>query len=634
MEIFEITGFRSGVSRDGVNFLEPKDSFENIENGFIYRQILQSRQGINKFCDRLAGATRVFGIFEHSLPDSTKDLLAFDKNYLYKYNTGTGIFNQIAFGGSLVGYPGFNISSNSAYISGTSYPTASNLGRFVFTGSGITLSGTSAVFFYDNASNTVKDFTSLVDNPNYQVPLQGTLNRAKYVIWFGERLNFFSPTLGGTQYTQGILYSGIRSGTGNGDKFAVAGSGLLQADTYESINGASILGQVIAINFDRSNWTLEKTADAFNPYFIRKVPSVLGTDASYSYVSWNNLVKSIGKTGLISTDGRQSGRIDNKIPYFTQDEIDQINFDLTYGGFDRLNNQFLWSYKISESDTDTQNSVLINNYEEDTWSIYNLRLTVFGQTDLGLNLNWNQIDETINPAWARWDTTEQIWNKIGLGKAVQKTLAGDDLGFIYDINSDLDDYITDISAITNASSAVLTISASAFQVGDRVTITDVEGMIEINNFDNEGTDSEFEPWIVTAATTTSVTLNVDSTLFGVYTTGGKLSKVISFKAETIPFNPYREIGRKCYISHVEFLIDNNGGFLKVDVFQDEEEAPYKQDILLLPSQTSTKAREWITMTVDNEANFHTFVLKQESPSTQLIITSIRIHAAPGALTSG
>jgi len=634
MEIFEITGYQTGVSRAGVNFLQPKDSFQNIENGFIYRQVLQSRQGINKFAERLTGGVRVFGIFEHTLPDSTKDLLVFDKNYLYKYNTGTGVFDQIAFGGSLAVYAGFNITSNSAYISGTSYPTADNLGRFVFTGSGITASGGSAVFFYDNASNTVKNFTVVGDNPNYQAPLQGALNRAKYVIWFGERLNFFSPTLASTQYTQGILYSGIRNSGGNGDKFAVAGSGMLQGDTYESINGASILGQVIAINFDRSNWTLEKTADAFNPYFIRKVPSVLGTDASYSFVSWNNLVKSVGKTGLIGTDGRQSGRIDNKIPYFTQDEIDQIDFELTYGGFDRLNNQFLWSYKVSETDTETQNSVLVSNYEEDTWSVYDLRLTVFGQTDLGLNLNWNQIDETIDPAWAKWSTTEQIWNKIGLGKSVQKTLAGDDLGFIYELNSDLDDYITDISGITNATSAVVTISASAFQVGDRVTITDVEGMTEINNFDIEGTDHDFEPWIVLAATTTSITLNVDSTLFGIYTTGGKLSKVISFKAETIPFNPYRDIGRKCYVSHVEFLIDNNGGFLKVDVLQDEEESPYKQNILLLPSQTSTKAREWITMTVDNEANFHTFVLKQESPSTQLIITSIRIHAAPGALTSG
>jgi CYTH domain-containing protein len=88
------------------------------------------------------------------------------------------------------------------------------------------------------------------------------------------------------------------------------------------------------------------------------------------------------------------------------------------------------------------------------------------------------------------------------------------------------------------------------------------------------------------------------------------------------------------VSHVEFLIDRNGGSLKVDVFADEEEAAYKTNVLLLPSNETTKAREWITMIVDNEADFHTFKLKQESPAVQLRLTSMRIHCKKGGYTSG
>jgi len=40
------------------------------------------------------------------------------------------------------------------------------------------------------------------------------------------------------------------------------------------------------------------------------------------------------------------------------------------------------------------------------------------------------------------------------------------------------------------------------------------------------------------------------------------------------------------------------------------------------------------MTVDNEANFHTFVMRQESPSVQLRLTSMRIHCEMGGMTSG
>jgi len=642
MEVYEITGYQTGVSEAGVNYLQPGDSFQRIVNGYIYRQVLQSRHGAGFFAPRLAGKDRILGIFEYTLPTGGTDLLVADRNFLYKFNTTTKVFDQLPFGGSMAAYLGFGIGANDEYISGTSYSTATNSQRFIFTGVGITPNANSStIFFYDGIS--IKDFTNVGDNPNYSPPIDpitqaaGTLDRAEFVIYFGERLNFLIPTISGTPYEQGMLYSGIRSGTGNGDKFNASGSGLLQADTYEVITGLSQLGQILILNFNRSNWAIEKTRDAFNPYFIRKVPSVIGTNAKFSAQQWDDNVRSIGKTGIISTDGRESLRVDNKIPYFTANEIDQTNFNLTYGGFDRTTNQFLWSYKISESDSDTQNSVLSSNYEENSWSTYDWRFSVFGQTDIGNNLTWDQIDQTAgNSSWKRWDKTEELWDGVGLTAAVQKTLAGDNLGFVYELNQDFDDYFTDISNITKAANAVLTVDASAFKAGDLVSIESVEGMTQINNFypDDEELNIGFVPWLVLDATPTSVTLDVDSTLFSSYTLNtGTISKIISFEAETIPFNPFRSQGRRCYVSHVEFLIDTNGGSLRVDVYDDEHETPFKQDILCMP-KSSTKAREWINMTVDQESNFITFVLKQQSPSVQLRLTSMRIHCEPGGLTSG
>jgi len=640
MDVYEITGFQTGVSDAGVNYLQPGDSFQNITNGFIYKQVLQSRQGVGFFAPRLAGNTRIFGIFEHTLPNSTKELLAFDQNFLYKFNTGTGVFDQIAFAGSMAAYGGFNISAKDLYVSGTSYPTATNGARFVFCGEGITPNAAgSAIFFYNGTD--VRDFTSVVDNPNYAAPPGGALTTAIYVLWFNERLNFIVPTIGGIQFFQGILFSGIRTASGNGDKFNVAGSGLFQADTYQTITGISILGQVIVLNFDRMNYTLEKTTDAFNPYFGRAVPGVLGTNAKFSAVSWNEIVTSIGKTGIIGSDGRQTIRIDNKIPNFTREEMDAVNFNLTYGGFDRVNNQFLWTYKQSDTASLTQDFVLVKNYEEDTWAIFDQRFSVLGQTDLGLGLTWDDIDETGgNESWAQWDTTEEIWDRIGLGVAVQKTLAGDDLGFIYDINQDYDDYFANISAVTPGATTLLTVSATGILAGDLVTISNIQGMLDaegnsgINNFDEATDEFDGEPYVVISATSTSIEINLDSTLLTAYTLNtGSISKIISFSAETIPFNPYRSQGRRCFVSHVEFLIDTNGGSLLVDVFADQAETPFKRDILLKPS-IENQAAEWITMGVDQEANFLTFTMKQQSPAVQLRLTSMRLHCEPGGLTSG
>lgn len=633
MEIFEITGFVTGVSNAGVNYLQPSDSFQNIENGFIYRQVLQSRKGVGYFAPRLQDESRIFGIFEHTLPNSTKELLAIDENFLYKFNSGTGIFDQIPFAGSMAAYPGFNISAKDLYVSGTSYPTATNGARFVFCGEGITPNAASSSIFFYNGTD-VRDFTAVADNANYAAPPGGALTSATYVLWFNERINFIVPVISAIEYNQGVLYSGIRTASGNGDKFNVPGAGLFQADTYLYITGATILGQILCLNFNRMAYTLERTRDAFNPYFGRSVPGVLGTDAKFSAVSWNDVVNSLGKTGILGLDGRRNLRIDNKIPNFTADEIDQVDFNLIYGGFDRVNNQFLWAYKESESPSVTQNKVLVRNYDEDTWSVYDQRFSVFGQTDTGLNLTWDDIDETTgNDSWAAWDETEEIWNRIGLGEAVQKTLAGDDLGFIYDINQDFDDYNTTISAITAGATTTITVSATGILAGDRVTISGVTGMTEINNFVPATNETIGELYEVLSATPTSIVINVDSTLFSAYISLGQLSKVIKFSAETIPFNPFRPIGRRCFVSHVEFLIDTNGGSLRLDVFADSQETPFKQNVLCKPN-ILTQARQWITVTVDEEADFLTFVMKQESPAVQLRLTSMRIHCIPGGLTSG
>jgi len=206
-----------------------------------------------------------------------------------------------------------------------------------------------------------------------------------------------------------ILFSGIRTASGNGDNFNVAGSGNFVIDTYQYITGASILGQIMVINLNRSAYTLEKTKDAFNPYFGRAVPGMLGTNAKFSAVSWDDAVISLGKTGILTCDGRQNLRTDDKIPNFTREEIDQTEFNLTYGGFNRLYNQFMWSYKVSEAFSietglplETQNSVLIKKNTIEflkftiIWIACNLSIPfwVVGHVHLTLNV-YEDIHEII-----------------------------------------------------------------------------------------------------------------------------------------------------------------------------------------------------------------------------------------------
>lgn len=631
MEIFEITGFQvdkgseTGIDRSGVNFLSPANAFQNLQNCYIYRQELRSRFGFTQFGTRLDSIafpdkTRVMGIFENIHPNGTSDLLVITKLYMYIY--AAGAFVRIPFNARILvldpNYT-FNIVANDAYVSGTSYFTKGGLQRFVFTGKGM-----SSVYFFNGTD--IGEFTNAVDNPDYQAFVGGALNKATNVIWFGERINFFQPVIGGQIYGQGVLYSAIRNSAGNGDKFNVSGAGLLSADTYEAMKGAKILGNIIVMNFQRSNWTMEKTRDVFNPYLIRKIPSVLGTDATFSGVSYDYEVKSVGKTGLITTDGRQSLRFDNKIPFYTVNEIDAKQIELTYGGFCRKIAQFMFSYRQSESEVVdiTQDKVLIYNYEFSTFSVNDQRFSVFGQSEVGTGLTWDEIDETNNPSWLQWDTTDEIWDNIGLEDEDQKTLAGDNEGFVYEVNSGFDDYYIDITNITQAAQAVITVNESAYKEGDRIYIKDVEGMTEINSLIAT----------VLIATDTSLTVDIDSSIFTAYSGSGSVTKLIDFIAEMAVFNPYRDKGRQCYISHIEILIDTGTDGIYLEAYADEEQSPYKTSPLIPTSNAlTTKKRQWITVTINQEANFHTFIIKKEEYIDPIVITSIRVHCKQGSLTT-
>ena len=621
MEVYEITGYKTGVERAGVNFLEPKDSFKTIKNGYIYRQELRSRKGFAQFGNRLSGKDRVMGIFENYLPTGTIELLVCDKNHLYTYNNATNAFTEIVTAGSLGAGHNFGITNNWDYVSGTTYLDKDNNQRFIFTSAGM-----SKIYFYNGTD--VRDFTAAADNPEYEAPALGPLTNATKVMYFNERLNFFVPVINGKKYQQSVLYSAIKDASGNGDKFNTVGSGKEDYSTYENMMGATVLGDIAVINFSRSSQSLEITTNKNKPYWKRKIPSILGTDAFFSTVQWSYEIKSLGKTGAITCDGRKSLRFDNKIPYFTRDEIDPDNFELTYGGFDRENGQFLFAYRDAFTDlTDvTQDKVLVYNYEEDTWAKFDQRFSVFGETIDGESLAMNAIlASTKHPTWGRMDTTQEIMNKIGAENERQKTLAGDNDGFIYEMNRDYDDYATGITGITQAARAVITVNASAFKVDDAVIIKNVEGMTKIND----------EILFVTAATDTSITVSRNSTDFTAYTGEGTISKLIEFEAELVPFNPYREYGLKCYISHVEFLLDSGMGNVYVDVFADGQPSKFKTTLLepIQSDQTDQNSRQWIEMVINEEANFFSFVIKQDSTSLPVKITSIRIHCDSGSFNN-
>lgn len=628
MDVFEITGYRSGVAKDGVNYLEPADSFEEIEDGYIHRQVLQSREGIQPFANAKVDS-RIMGIYGFITAAGTRQLLVFSKTKVYLYAGGAWItLTFSAAAQAALGGTSLNITDDSAYISATLYRDTSYAPRLVFCSKGL-----AGIFFYDG-STIIKLFTDKpTDNPDYTAPATGTLDKAHQVQYFAKRLCLWAPTLGGTEYTQAFVYSARRD-VGSGDNFNTPGAGLSELDTNDTFGGSGILGKSMVALMGRSSWIVDSTGDNLNPFVTRKIPGPLGTDAEFSASFWDDSITSLGKSGIISTAGRESKRVDNKIPYFTKRGIDQDLFKLTAGGFDWEVGQFLFSYVESGSEETTQNKVLVRNYEEDSWSTYDLRLTVFGDTQVTTGYVWDDIRAANNPEWVTWDTTTDVWNEVGDPDTSQKFLAGSNNGWVYQLNKGLDDAVRAITGITAANPAVITVGDHDFDVGQQVAIANVVGMTEINNYDPVTPSTIGTLYNITAVTATEITVDVDASQYTAYGSAGIVLVPIRFKAKTVPFNPYRPKGKRCYISYVEFLLDNTGGYMDVTVYSDQEDTPIIQDVRVSSSLSEGQKTQWHAMSINHEADFFTFEFKQFNPGVRFRQTSMRIHAEAGGDSNG
>ncbi len=574
--------------------------------------------------------TRMMGIFEHIKPNDDRVLLVTDKDFMYFYNETNNALEQVPFTSSDI-ITDFGITSNQNYISGTTYPKKDFSERFVFTGKEMI-----DIFYYDGFG--ISRFTNAIDNNEFEAfgsPSQ-TLTRAKHVFFYGERLNFLVPTLDGTTFRQGLLFSAIRTSGGSGDKFNTSGAGLVNFDTSDFITGWKKVSDSIFLTLYNSAWVVDKSRDNFNPYIVREVSTELGSTADFGTTGYENFGEAIGKEGIIKCDLREVLRTDSKIPRFARDEVDPDNMDLTYAGFDHENFSFLYSYlgtETNENIVNSQNRILFHNHEENTWSVFKQRFSCLGNSEVGKEFAWNRIDGTVKIEWSRWDTTEETWNTIGVDPLRKKDLAGDDNGFLFQINQDFDDYTVGIFGISKAGSAVITVPEHSFIKGDRVRIENVEGMIEINTSfkttEDNTTDTFF---VVESVTVNTIVINEVTTGYTTYARSGTISKVIDFSATLNEFNPWREKGIGCYLKEIEFQIDTGGGSLRIDISDNSSKNPWREDILVLPTST-IKERQYVKLSVENVADFHTIRMRQTSAVNQVKITSIRILAEPAGPTN-
>lgn len=300
--------------------------------------------------------------------------------------------------------------------------------------------------------------------------------------------------------------------------------GYISAGISQPIITAAPNEDVLIIGFSNIQARLIYSGNDIVPFTFYQINSELGSASTFSAVIMDQGIISRGNRGFIITSQQEAQRIDLDIP----DEVFQIN--ITNNGNERftairdyINEWIYFTYPSNDETVFYPDQTLLYNYRSNSWALFKESYTTYGQfTPNTGSYTW----ATIGSVYSTWSEWNDPWNS-GTTTALQtRVIAGNQQGFIVfrdvgtgEANSLSITTVTItryIDTITKSNPCEITVSfGNDFVVGQQIYISGILGMTQLNGVTA----------IITAVTpldpvTTTLTINVDSSSYTTYISGG------------------------------------------------------------------------------------------------------------------
>lgn len=292
--------------------------------------------------------------------------------------------------------------------------------------------------------------------------------------------------------------------------------GFISAGIDEALTTAAKNEDVVICGFEETQSRLVYTSNELLPFNFYTIDSELGSSSTFSTINLGTSVLTRGDRGMVQTTQQVAQRFDSEIP----DEVFQMK--LTQNGIERITAQrdFIneWLYFTYPSNVNTvkfPTRTLFYNYIDQSWGQFQESYTTYGQFQRRTGRTWATIGEEYE-TWSVWNTP---WGSGRSTLLQPEVIAGTAQGYVLTRGSETGEarsldiknisFPSTITNITQATEAVVT-SNNSFVAGEQVTITGVNGMTQVNG----------NTYTITEATSTEFTLNVDSSGFSAYTSGG------------------------------------------------------------------------------------------------------------------
>lgn len=640
----------------------------------------------------------VMGLRERELDTvNAEQLIAFDTKYVYRYDGTNKRFIELAQASS----PAKTwTGSNSDFFYSTNYWRDSSDNKLFWV---TNFYVSDPIRYYDGSdfSRGATEFEPYLDDSGGGDP--NKLWQAKLIIPYKGRLVMLNTWEGATsgsrggssQFPQRARWSqnGSPVDLTDGWRSDVAGrGGYVDCPTTEHIVSADFIRDVLIVGFERSTWALRYTGNEILPFVWERINRELGADSTFSMVPFDQGILYVGDKTINSCTGTSVERIDESIP----DQVFEIHNGndgpiRVHGIRDFFERLVYWIYPDADADGTYPNRMLVFNYHNGSWAKFTDSFTCLGKYQQSDDRTWADL------AGITWGEANFPWNDPSLQSDFPDIVAGNQQGYVLVLNKkvsnapslhigaivagtpgqltvvdhnidagtwlklsgisgdyteyngalvkvsnvtdsdtlDLSSYeMVTVTGITAASSAVVTASHN-FSVGDRVHIFGVAGMTEING--QVGT--------ITAATASTFTLDIDSTDYttytsgggamnldselapltfsaGTYTGGGEICTIPNFTIRSKKFNMVQD-GRKNFLGHIDFLANvTDFGEVRCEIYTDYSDSNPINDgtdtffnTVFSTAQSSlnssNKEKEWQRFYCTADAQFWEFNLTLE-----------------------
>lgn len=281
--------------------------------------------------------------------------------------------------------------------------------------------------------------TSLAPNQlivaNSGVPTSFDISRCLHVVAYRERLLLLSPTVVNVEQVFTIYWSKLK------DPLDFTENNFLPATTSEPIRAFGLINTDLVIRFASSERIFRYTGDTFDPFRFDSTNNIWDCDGPYSSINYDTWYSTVGKPGIVGSDGVNVKRVDEIIPDFTDPTIlsqqvpvpyiNQNSIGQCYGErFDDLKEGWLCynSAPQDQSSVTPSDNVLTFNYLDSTYSVFSFPFSCLG---FGRIINV----PTWGTTYTKWEDMSIPWGSFEIQKNSLVDLAGDQFDKVYILNT-------------------------------------------------------------------------------------------------------------------------------------------------------------------------------------------------------